>query len=768
MNVDEEELPPASTEKKHHAKAISTRKKKNKKDKQLAAKKEEEKKEETVESEEVKQVEIKVETKEEEKKPSESEKVQKVIEEKKEEKKVEAQEEEDDDLDDWEKCLDDESKFDKAVKVEEKFKDEDKPEEVMEEVKPIVQPVKKKEKIVEEKKEEFIPISETVAGIERSQHGYRCPILCILGHVDTGKTKLLDKIRKTKVQEGEEGGITQQIGATFFPPSKLQENLDKMKGQIDVKMKVPGMLIIDTPGHESFSNLRSRGSNLCDFAILVVDIMHGLENQTLESIMLLRKKRTPFIVALNKVDRLYGWKAINDGPMQTSLHKNKKSKDEFEKLASRTILQFAEQGLNAELYWKNNDPRSTISLVPTSAITGEGIPDLLTLILEYSQTRISKTIEEKSTFLCTVLEVKVIEGLGTTIDVILVSGEMKVGDRIVVNGFGGPIVTTIRALLTPQPLKEMRVKGEYIHHKTVRGALGVKLTGPGLEETLAGSQLYVVKSEAEVEERVDELKSDVAQIISRYVDPKSEGVCVQSSTLGSLEALLEFLHNAKIPVTAIGIGPLHKSDVLKACKSVGKEAKEEFATILVFDVKITPEAKSFAEDSGVTIFFAKIIYHLFDMFTNHVKQCVEKRKKEKSKVAIFPSVFSMVQGAVMHSKDPIIMGVEVQEGILKVGTPVAIPSKDNLRIGKVESIEVNHKPIIAVRNKDGAVAVKISGESSIMIGRHFDYPTQFCSIITRDSIEACKAYFRDELTQDDWKLMIKLKKIFGIVQLLSF
>ncbi|CAN6472370.1 unnamed protein product [Victoria cruziana] len=597
---------------------------------------------------------------------------------------------------------------------------------------------------------------------KRSASDLRSPICCILGHVDTGKTKLLDCIRRTNVQEGEAGGITQQIGATYFPMENIRERTKELKATAD--LRVPGLLVIDTPGHESFTNLRSRGTSLCDIAILVIDIMHGLEPQTIESLNLLKFRKTPFIVALNKVDRLYGWKSITNGPIQKALKQQSKDVNvEFETRLSQIVMELKEQGLNSELYYQNKDVARYVSIVPTSAISGEGIPDLLMLLVQLTQKRMEQRLMFISEIECTVLEVKVIEGLGTTIDVVLVNGVLHEGDQIVVCGMQGPIVTNIRALLTPHPMKELRVKGSYQHHKELKAAQGIKITAQGLEHAIAGTQLYVVGPDDDLEDIKKEAMSDMENIMKR-IDKSGEGVCVQASTLGSLEALLEFLKSVKIPVSGINIGPVHKKDVMRASVMLERK-KKEYAIILAFDVKVTPEAKELADEAGVKIFMADIIYHLFDQFTAYVNNLKEERKKEAADEAVFPCVLKIVPNCVFNSKDPIVLGVDVLEGILKVGTPICIPSRDFIAIGRIASIEDNHKHVESAK-KGQKVAVKIAGsnpeESQKMFGRHFSIEDELVSQISRRSIDVLKENYREDLTNDEWRLVVRLKALFKI------
>jgi len=602
----------------------------------------------------------------------------------------------------------------------------------------------------------------------RSTDDLRSPICCIMGHVDTGKTKLLDKIRQTNVQSGEAGGITQQIGATYFPPEKLLEKTQKLNDDLGLVMKLPGLLVIDTPGHEAFSNLRSRGSSLCDIAILVIDLMHGLEQQTIESIEMLRKKKCPFVVALNKVDRCYMWKE-NEGLefRDTLALQEEATQAEFRDRMMGVRTQLNEKGLNAELYWENTELASTVSMIPTSAHSGEGVNDLLHMIVRLTQERMAQSLMYSNTLQCTILEVKVIDGLGCTVDVILVNGEMNAGDQLVVCTTNGPVVAQARALLTPPPNRELRIKAQYINHDNIKAAIGVKICAQGLEHAVAGSPIMVYSPEKgdDLNDIKEEVMKDFSSLQTNLATD-AEGVFAQASTLGALEALLEFLRNEckpPIPVHAVAIGPIFKRDVMRA-GLMHQKGLPQFATILAFDVPIDNDAVTLAEELNVKIFTADIIYHLFDQYTRHLAATLEAEKEKAKEIAVFPSLCKILPNHVFNQKDPIIVGVEVLEGILKVGTPLCIPHNNFLQVGRVTSIESNHQQVDrAKKGTQCAISIVNDGNPNMMFGRQFTDEHPLYSELNRTSIDSLKKYFKDDLTNADWKLVVKLKTVFSII-----
>lgn len=601
---------------------------------------------------------------------------------------------------------------------------------------------------------------------------YRCPIVCVLGHVDTGKTKCLDNLRRTNVQDGEAGGITQHIGATNMPLDCIEKRTSFVKkvafGE-NFDVQIPGLLIIDTPGHESFSNLRSRGSSLCDVAILVVDIMHGLENQTRESIKLLKKKRCPFVVALNKIDRIYEWKSSPHQDVRRTIDNQKEStKNQFKKLYDNVYTQMAVEELNIKLFWELTveEAGEWIPIVPTSAITGDGMGNLIAQVIDSAQNIVGKKITYNPGVKCTVMEVKAIEGLGKSIDAILVNGCLQNGDQMILAGQQGPFATHIRQIYTPPVNKDLRVKNAWVKHDRVKGATGVKIVGRGdeIEKSLAGMPMYIARKDDEVEYFKAELEDEIGDALDA-IRTSSEGVYVQASTLGSLEALLEFLRTEKVKYSNINIGPVNKRDIMKA--STMLEHDEKYGVVLAFDVPVTRDAQELADSfkPPIKIFTANIIYHLTDMFEKHLKDQKKRKQEELKEIAIFPAKMSIMPDCIFAKRDPIVVGVKIDEGQLRVGAPICVPNKENMCIGAVSSIESSGKPVDSAK-KGEEVCIKIentTGDAAKMIGRHFEKTDGLVTRISRDGIDALKEWFRDDMTKQDWKLCIELKKTFKIL-----
>ncbi|KAI5171044.1 translation initiation factor 5B [Nematocida sp. LUAm3] len=605
---------------------------------------------------------------------------------------------------------------------------------------------------------------------EKEEYTYRSPICCILGHVDTGKTKILDRIRETDVQLGEAGGITQQIGATYIP---IQELKKKYKIQSE---HLPGLLVIDTPGHEAFSNLRTRGSSMCNIVVLVIDIFHGIEMQTAESIEILRSRKTPFIIALNKIDRITGW-VSEEGPF--SIKKQKKAaQTEFKDRYEKIILELSEKGLNAAIYLKNPDPKSYISIVPTSAVTGEGLPDLLSLLVSLVETRMLKRVKFEDTVECMVLESRSEEGKAPSIDVILSNGMLTVGNRVVVCTQTGPVDTTIRSLLTPHPMKETRVKSKYQENKSVRAASGVRIVAPKLEGALAGSKLYVVTDE-NIEEVKKEADLQIRNTVKRLVGGDSvtetanifdavgeDGIHAQASTLGALEALITILKQAKIPIRTVGVGSLSKKDLIKV--STIAERRPEFSTMLCFDVHPSQETLHQARDLKVKIITAEIIYHLTERYKQHMEQFWANAEEHYKEKLVFPCILSIVPNCVFTKRSPLVLGVKVEEGLLRLGTPlIVIREEETVLLGKVASILEDTKidPKNDKIKKGGRASIKIELPSTapqIVVGKKLFETDHLVSRITRDSIEILSTKLKDSLTEDEWRTLEKIKGLLNI------
>ncbi|KAG8190061.1 hypothetical protein JTE90_023033 [Oedothorax gibbosus] len=599
--------------------------------------------------------------------------------------------------------------------------------------------------------------AKTATAVEKvDEVKLRSPVICVLGHVDTGKTKLLDYIRRTHIQDSEAGGITQQIGATMIPRDALKEKCKMVKNFSSLELKVPGLLVIDTPGHESFRNLRSRGSSICDIAILVVDIMHGLEPQTLESISLLKSDKIPFVVALNKIDRLFGWKSHKDEDIESVIaYQSSSTFSEFQKRCQQIVLQFANECLNATLFYENPDPRSFVSMVPVSAITGDGMGNLLSLVTQLTQSMLHKKLVFSDELQATVLEVKAIPGLGTTIDVILVNGRLNEGDTIVLASQEGPFVAQIRSLLMPQPLKELRVKNPYTEHKSIEGAQGVKITGKDLDKTLAGLPLFVANNT----NKLEDLKSKLSGLLSmsvNYIKTSERGVHVQASTLGSLEALLEYLGANGVSYVSVKIGPVVKKDVMKA--SIMLEHDVQYAAILAFDVKVERDAQELADSAGVKIFHANIIYHLCDEYVLYRDE-LQKKRAMASQHFIYPCILKVLPKDNDTPKG--LFKVLVEAGIVYCGTPLCIPSKSNMEVGNVASVG-GKEGSCAREGEEVTIGLDYGDGDPKVFGTDYEEGDYMVSRITKQSIEVCKEFYKDELGPEDWQLIGALKQMLHL------
>ncbi len=540
----------------------------------------------------------------------------------------------------------------------------------------------------------------------------RQPIVCVLGHVDSGKTSLLDKIRKSSVQAREVGGMTQHIGASFFPASTLRELTRPLLKQLKTRISVPGLLVIDTPGHEAFVNLRKRGGAAADIAILVIDALRGFETQTYECIDILKSRKTPFLVAANKIDRLPGWVAKPDESFLKSYQRQDTFvRQDFDEHLYTIMGTFSQLGFRADRFDKINDFTKTVAIVPVSAKSGEGIPELLAVLVGLTQQFLKKTLRTtKGAAKGTVLEVKDEPGLGMTINTIIYDGVLKKGDTIVVGGKDKPIVTKIRAVLLPKPLDEIRdPRDKFSSVDEVAAASGVKIAAPELEGAVAGAPLYAVPSEDRVEEFVQMVLDEVQKL---RIATDIGGVVLKTDTLGSLEAIAEILRNNNVPIRLADVGDVSKRDVTEA--AVVKEHEPLYGAVLAFNSKVSPDAQTEAHDRGVPIFEHNVIYHLVDNYIDWMKKEQEARSAKEFEKLVTPVKLKVLPGFVFRRAKPAIFGVEIIAGTIKSKTPVI--GADGEDLGEILQIQDKGKAVSEART---GMQVAVSLEKPIF-GRHIN------------------------------------------------
>ncbi|NDB46424.1 MAG: translation initiation factor IF-2 [Nitrososphaeria archaeon] len=549
----------------------------------------------------------------------------------------------------------------------------------------------------------------------------RQPIVAVLGHVDSGKTSLLDKIRGTGVQGREAGGITQHIGASFLPSDTIKQ----MCGQLAEKLTkteqdVPGLLVIDTPGHEVFTNLRTRGGSAADIAILVVDTNRGFQPQTNESLKILQARKVPFVVALNKVDQIPGWRPADTPYISLAI----KKQDQFiqttlDEQIYNVVGTLSILGFQSEAFYRVKDFGKEVSIVPVSARTGVGIPELLTVLVGLTQQYMQKRLEqEEKQSRGIILEVNDEVGLGTTANMILIDGKIKKGDSVVVAKRDSVIVIKPKALLLPKPLDEMRdPRDKFKPVDEVIAAAGIKIASPDLEGVLPGSTVYVTNKESQIEEFKKTIESEMKSV---FIDTQTNGITLKCDTIGSLEAITEMLRRQQIPVAKADIGHVNRRDVMEAMAI--KENDRHLGVILAFNVRTLPDAQEEADNHHIKIFNDQVIYSLIDNYTLWVDDDTANEEN-----AVFSELtpickFTFLKGYIFRNSSPAVFGIRVDAGTVK--QKIQIMKSDGKKIGKIHQLQDGKKSIdTATQGQEIACSIQ-----DVTIGRQIEEEDVFYSM----------------------------------------
>ncbi|MCX8163498.1 MAG: translation initiation factor IF-2 [Candidatus Micrarchaeota archaeon] len=581
----------------------------------------------------------------------------------------------------------------------------------------------------------------------------RSPIVCILAHVDHGKTSLLDYIRGSAIAKKEPGAITQMIGAYYLPKKTIIDLSAELGQKIKDTLQVPGILFIDTPGHEAFTSMRQRGGSISDIAILVVDISQGVQNQTIESLEILLRSKVPFLVALNKVDLLYGWKPQPTTSISSSLLKQSEKTIEYLEERTYTILdQLKTFNIRIERFDRISDFTKEIVAVPCSAKTGEGIAELLLYLAGLTQKYLASSLSLKTDCPAkgSILELKEEKGLGTTIDVIIYEGKLKKNDLIAFASIDGPRKTKVRGIFKPAESSEKSDQSQkFVSVDEVVAAAGVKLYAQNLEGALAGSPLYALEDEKEFAKIEQEIKKTVNQILIKKSD--FLGVIVKTDTLGSAEAFLNLLTSKNIPIKEISIGPITKKDVLEAFAVAALD--KYLGAILAFNVDCSLEVEQEAQKRSIKIFNSKII---FESFENYISWVKEEKEKEKLKVLCsinYPVKLKVLPNCFFRACKPAIFGVEILAGKLKPKTTLV--KGDGTIIGEVKTIQ-NEGQNIEQASQGQKVAISID---ECYCGKTIKELDILFSYIPPSSQELIKKHCLDLLTKEELSILDEISKI---------
>jgi len=559
-------------------------------------------------------------------------------------------------------------------------------------------------------------------------------------------TTLLDKIRGTAVQVREAGGITQHIGASLFPKETLEEICRPLLKKFNFKVTVPGILVIDTPGHEVFSNLRRRGGSASDIAILVVDINKGFEPQTHESMQILIDRKVPFLVAANKIDLIYGWKPQNTYSILESLSKqDKETLIRIEEKIAYIISALNTYNFNADRFDRVRDFKKTVSIIPISAKTGEGVQELLTILIGLVQRFMlhKLKVDLSKPGYGVILEVSSEYGLGKVIKAIHLDGIIKVGDTLVAGGSNGIVTRKIRSILMPAPLDEIRDPRKRFKNIDISyPAAGIIITAPELDEVYAGSPFYSIGKKGNVNEYINKVIQEISLI---KIESDKIGVIIKADTLGSLEAFISQCKRLGIPVRRTDVGPVSKRDIVEA--DIVKKFDELRGVVLAFNVNILDDAKELADSKGVKIFTGNILYRILEDYQGWILEVYNRRRKTEFEKLVKPGKFMVLEGYIFRRSKPAIFGIRVLGGKIKQKHKVI--RGDGKYIGIIHQIQSMGKNIDEAK-KDMEVAISIR---EAVIGKDFNEGDILYIDIPEDHARKLLKDYYSELSEDEREVL---------------
>ena len=578
----------------------------------------------------------------------------------------------------------------------------------------------------------------------------RSPIVSVLGHVDHGKTTLLDYIRGSTIADKEAGGITQHIGATEIPNDTIEEICGNFISRLTIKDLIPGLFFIDTPGHAAFTSLRKRGGALADLAVLIVDINDGFKPQTFEALNILKMYKTPFIVVANKIDMIFGWETHEGASFKESFNQQAPSVQQaLDTKVYEIVGTLHKEGFQSERFDRISNFASQISIIPISARSGEGIIEVLAMLLGLAQEYLTEQLEinEDAPAKGTVLEIKEEVGLGLTIDSIIYDGVLRTNDEIALMTSSNEVLTTkIRSILRPLPLEEMRdSKKKFQKFDEVVAAAGIKIAAPNLDDVISGSPLRVLNEEENVEEEILKEIEDIT------ISTEDEGILVKADTLGSLEAIVKLLRELNIPIREADIGDVNRRDIINS--SIALNEDDAHGAIIAFNVNVNSNSQEDLENSDVKLFQGDVIYQIIEDYEAWIDEMEKAKKKAFYEAIIKPAKFMSLPKLVFRQSKPAIIGIESISGTIKQGQTLI--NKNGEYVGVIASMEDKGETLPSIpRGQRVAMAIK-----DAIVGKHFDEGDELYVDIPEKHYKFIEREFKEKLTEDEFETLYEFVEI---------